>query len=180
MMSLKKWVVLSAAGSALLLAGCQNAKADNTNAAGATWSRMEKDNITSMDPSKAVDGISAQAITDTMEGLYRYGGTDLQPGLAKSIVKPTHQGTVYTFKLRSAKWSNGDPVTAQDFVYGWRRTDRSENEVSIHLFVHGNQERGCHYGRQEKAGDAGCEGPGSAHFSSDIGPSDSVFQYHAG
>lgn len=122
MMSLKKWVVLSAAGSALLLAGCQNAKADNTNAAGATWSRMEKDNITSMDPSKAVDGISAQAITDTMEGLYRYGGTDLQPGLAKSIVKPTHQGTVYTFKLRSAKWSNGDPVTAQDFVYGWRRT----------------------------------------------------------
>ena len=28
----------------------------------------------------------------------------------------------YNVTLRNAKWSNGDPITAQDFVYSWQRT----------------------------------------------------------
>ena len=41
------------------------------------------------------------------------------PALAQ---KWEHQGNVWTFHLRpQAKWSNGDPVTADDFVYSWRR-----------------------------------------------------------
>jgi oligopeptide transport system substrate-binding protein len=43
------------------------------------------------------------------------------PGVAESwTISP--DGMVYTFKLRAnAKWSNGDPVTADDFVWSWRR-----------------------------------------------------------
>ena len=44
-------------------------------------------------------------------------------GMAKSVSQSQNtDGTmVYTFKLRSAKWSDGKPVTAQDFVYAWQR-----------------------------------------------------------
>nr|MBT3133407.1 peptide ABC transporter substrate-binding protein [Streptococcus vestibularis] len=57
-----------------------------------------------------------------MEGLYRLGkGDKLVPGVAKSHTK-SEDGKKYTFKLREdAKWSNGDPVTAKDFVYAWQR-----------------------------------------------------------
>ena len=42
------------------------------------------------------------------------------PAVAESwTISP--DGLVYTFKLRDAKWSNGDPVTADDFVWSWRR-----------------------------------------------------------
>lgn len=42
------------------------------------------------------------------------------PGVAKSW-SVNDNNTVYTFQLRDAKWSNGDNVTAQDFVYSWQR-----------------------------------------------------------
>ncbi|WP_273753702.1 ABC transporter substrate-binding protein, partial [Leuconostoc mesenteroides] len=43
--------------------------------------------------------------------------------MAEKIVKPSQNGTVYTFKIRdNAKWSNGDKVTAQDFVTAIRAT----------------------------------------------------------
>lgn len=41
------------------------------------------------------------------------------PGMAESWESPDNK--VWTFKLRDAKWSNGEPVTAEDFVYSWRR-----------------------------------------------------------
>lgn len=58
-----------------------------------------------------------------MEGLYRIGANNkITPGIATNTVVSKDKKT-YTFTLRkNAKWSNGDPVTAQDFVYSWRRT----------------------------------------------------------
>lgn len=111
----------AAVATLMLLAGCQN-KASGTSASKSTWSRMESDIISTMDPSKSTDAISGTAINDTTDGLYRYSGTELKPAIATKIVKPTKNGTVYTFKLRDAKWSNGDPITADDFVFAWRRT----------------------------------------------------------
>ena len=56
------------------------------------------------------------------ESFYRLGENGkVAPGLAKSV-KVSADGLQYTFTLRQAKWSNGDPITAQDFVYSWRRT----------------------------------------------------------
>ena len=60
---------------------------------------------------------------NVFESFYRLGKNG-QPaaGLAKSGTV-SKDGKTWTFKLRSnAKWSNGDPVTAQDLVYSWRRT----------------------------------------------------------
>ncbi|MGY0397101.1 ABC transporter substrate-binding protein [Lacticaseibacillus paracasei] len=51
--------------------------------------------------------------------------------MAKSQPTVTDGGKTYTFKLRNAKWSNGDPVTAQDFVFAWRRTVEPKTKSAI-------------------------------------------------
>lgn len=75
----------------------------------------------------AVDG--AMMLNHFFEGLIKWadngeGNAELVPGQATSWEKADNgDGTVtYTFKLREdAKWSDGEPVTANDFVYSWQR-----------------------------------------------------------
>lgn len=111
------------AGTAIALAGVLAACGSNASSSkGTSITRMESDVISTMDPSTNTDAIAGQALIDTMDGLYRYSGSDLKPAIAKSEPKVTDGGKTYTFKLRNAKWSNGDAVTAQDFVFAWRRT----------------------------------------------------------
>ncbi|WP_342746726.1 peptide ABC transporter substrate-binding protein [Virgibacillus phasianinus] len=83
---------------------------------------VEEDTIPTMDVSMATDEISFIYMGNTMEGLYRIGqGGKLVPGIAKEH-KVSDDGLTWTFTLRDdAKWSNGDPVTAHDFVYSWQR-----------------------------------------------------------
>ena len=78
--------------------------------------------IPTMDTTLSTDATSSNIMNNTMEGLYRLGKDDkLVPGVAKSYEK-SEDGKKYVFKLREdAKWSNGEPVTAKDFVYSWRR-----------------------------------------------------------
>lgn len=78
--------------------------------------------IPSMDPSLATDESSFIYLGATMEGLYRLD-KDTQPstGIATEH-SVSDDGLTWTFTLREdAKWSNGDPVTANDFVYAWQR-----------------------------------------------------------
>ncbi|WP_413627779.1 peptide ABC transporter substrate-binding protein [Fructilactobacillus vespulae] len=93
----------------------------NSDASNKTMSVSSKSTITTMDSSLNTDQYGAQNLNNTMEGLYRFTGGKLQPGVAKSIAKPTNDGKTYTIDLKKTKWSNGDPVTANDFVYAWRR-----------------------------------------------------------
>jgi peptide/nickel transport system substrate-binding protein len=83
---------------------------------------LETSEIPSMDSTLATDAVSFNVMNNVMEGLYRLGEGDKPvPGVAESYEK-SEDGKKYTFKLRKdAKWSNGDPVTAKDFVYSWKR-----------------------------------------------------------
>ena len=65
---------------------------------------------------------SSKIARDLFEGLYNQDSQgNLIPGVALSHTVSDDK-TVYTFKLRdNAKWSDGKPVTANDFVYAWRR-----------------------------------------------------------
>ena len=76
----------------------------------------------SLDPSFAETKQANYVINDLFEGLTRSGPTgNVLPGVAESW-KQTDPHT-WVFKLRkNAKWSNGTPVTATDFVYSWQRT----------------------------------------------------------
>jgi oligopeptide transport system substrate-binding protein len=76
----------------------------------------------SLDPAAATDSFSTQVIQDLYEGLTSESPTgDVVPGVATSWTVD-QSGTKYTFQLRTdARWSNGKPVRAQDFVTSWRR-----------------------------------------------------------
>lgn len=60
---------------------------------------------------------------NVFEGFYRLGKNgQVAPGLADKVQESKDQKT-WTFHIRdNAKWSNGDKITAQDFVYSWQRT----------------------------------------------------------
>ena len=76
----------------------------------------------SLDPGKATDTTSSNIILSIMDPLVKLNPDTLEPepSLAESW---TVEGPIVTFKLREdATWTNGDPVTAQDFVYSWKRT----------------------------------------------------------
>ncbi|UFT98920.1 peptide ABC transporter substrate-binding protein [Radiobacillus kanasensis] len=77
---------------------------------------------TSFDPPIGFDSNSWQALNNLMEGLTRLGKDHQpQPAVAESW-DISDDGKVYTFHLREdAKWSNGDPVTAEDFVFAWKQ-----------------------------------------------------------
>ncbi|MBM3597527.1 MAG: peptide ABC transporter substrate-binding protein [Alphaproteobacteria bacterium] len=75
-----------------------------------------------LDPQKSTGVPEAHIARDTFEGLVAEAADGkLIPGVAERW-DIAEDGTTYTFHLRrNAKWSNGDPVTAQDFVYSYRR-----------------------------------------------------------
>lgn len=75
-----------------------------------------------LDPHKAEGVPAANILRDLYEGLVSEAPSgDLVPGVAKRW-EITNNGTVYVFYLReNAKWSNGDALTAEDYLYGFRR-----------------------------------------------------------
>ncbi|WP_366249290.1 peptide ABC transporter substrate-binding protein [Terribacillus aidingensis] len=81
------------------------------------------DEIPSMDPSKVEDALGIQWVSEVMEGLYRLDENGKPvPGMADGEPEISEDGLTYTFKIKeNAEWSNGDPVTAQDFVFAWQR-----------------------------------------------------------
>lgn len=80
------------------------------------------DGIPTLDPQLNEDVSGSDILRDLFEGLLNQDAKgNLIPGVAESW-EANDDNTVYTFKLRDdAKWSNGDPVTAGDFVYAWQR-----------------------------------------------------------
>lgn len=73
------------------------------------------------DPHRVNDGMSNELLTAVFDGLYTLNAKgEVDPLMAESYsVSP--DGLKYTFKIREAYWSNGDRVTANDFVFSWRR-----------------------------------------------------------
>ncbi len=80
------------------------------------------DAIKSMDPQINTDVEGSGVLRSLFEGLFDEDQTgDLVPGVALDY-DLSDDKTVYTFHLRpEAKWSDGKPVTAADFVYAWKR-----------------------------------------------------------
>ncbi|MDX8289598.1 peptide ABC transporter substrate-binding protein [Metabacillus indicus] len=84
---------------------------------------LESSEIPSMDSVLATDTISLSQLNNTNEGLYRIDeNQEPVPGMADGEPEANEDGTEYTIKIKEdAKWSNGEPVTANDFVFAWQR-----------------------------------------------------------
>ena len=87
-----------------------------------TFTYRVLDEHSSVDPQVVEDVSGSEIVRDLFEGLFNQDADgNLVPGVALDFVA-NEDNTQFTFNLRdNAKWSNGDPVTAGDFVYAWQR-----------------------------------------------------------
>ncbi len=95
----------------------------------------------SLDPSKALGAWTGYILQDIQTGLVEKDASGhVVPGLAKSW-SISKDGKTYVFKLREdAKWSDGTPITAEDFVYSFKRAANPEEAgkwVSLYYYIKG-------------------------------------------
>lgn len=121
---MKKQLLLSTVLCVGLSGAAFGAQVDpaDTLAEGQTFSFWLLDSIVTLDPQLIESVEDSDVARQLFEGLYTESATgDLMPAGALEYTLSDDQLT-YTFKLRpEAKWSNGDPVTAHDYVYAWQR-----------------------------------------------------------
>ncbi|MEK5146328.1 peptide ABC transporter substrate-binding protein [Psychrobacillus sp. FSL K6-4615] len=78
--------------------------------------------IPTMDSALVTDAVGFDLLNNVNEGLYRLNQENIAvPAISDGEPTVSEDGLVYTFKLRDSKWSDGTPVTANDFEYSWKR-----------------------------------------------------------
>jgi len=114
------------AGLTALSAGCGEAPS-----AGKVFTLNNSDEPETLDPALMTGLPEVNIASGLYEGLIALTPDTLMPapGVAeKWEISP--DGLSYTFHLRDAKWSNGEPLTARDFVYSWQRVLARETAAS--------------------------------------------------
>lgn len=85
-----------------------------------------------------LDGLSQTVMLNIYEGLFRLDeNNELTEGMAEDyeLIENDDDSVTYTFTIRDdANWSNGEPVTAQDFEYAWKRAMATET-FSAHAYI---------------------------------------------
>ena len=117
----------------LTLTGCGGLNGDDIT----TYTYSSELDIKNLDSSDADDGCSLKAIHAVIDGLTK---TDKKGNIVNAVAKSeelSEDGLTHTYKLRKDfKWTNGDPVTAHDFVYAWQRIFRKKRSY-YYMFVDG-------------------------------------------
>ncbi len=112
---MKKILILTLAVLMVLASGCGHRASDDR------LKVMLTSNILSLDSGRMTDSASFELLSHCMDGLMQLDEKgQVIPAIAESY-EVSEDGKEYTFHLRDAKWANGDPVTAADFVFAWRR-----------------------------------------------------------
>ena len=102
---------------AAMVTGCGGGEEKDSN----TLKVMLGSNAVSLDAAQATDSVSFELMADCIDGLTQMDSNGKAiPAIAESY-DISEDGKTYTFHLRDAKWANGDEVTAEDFVFAWRR-----------------------------------------------------------
>ncbi|WP_277977357.1 peptide ABC transporter substrate-binding protein [Pantoea endophytica] len=97
--------------------------------------RHIKDEPASLDPMKAVGLPEIQVMRDLFEGLTNQDAHGkIVPGVALSWSSNDNKTWIFTLR-KDARWSNGEPVTARDFVYSWQRLVEPKNSSPFAWFA---------------------------------------------
>ena len=100
----------------------QATEAESASAGSGTLNIMLETPVESLDPQLATDGTSFEVIADYTDGLMQMDADGAAVPACAESYEVSEDGTTYTFHIREdAVWSNGDPVTANDFVFAWQR-----------------------------------------------------------
>lgn len=127
----KKYWVLLLLGLSLFIVGCkknnETCEYEQVLEQVATISVTQE--LNSIDPANTVDVNSNIALNNIYEGLYRLNEQNIpEPAGASECPQISEDGLTYIIKLRKkAKWSNGDPVVAEDYIYAWKRAIGGKN-----------------------------------------------------
>lgn len=132
--------LLTAALAGTMLAGCSTPSTSDDSDGGASgdgekvFRYSNTAEPTTLDPSK-INSIPDNTIMHgCTESLVRNTAGEISEGIAEEW-EVSEDGLTYTFHLRDdAKWSDGEPITADDFVYSWQRLMDPET-ASIYAFI---------------------------------------------
>ena len=116
-------LTLAAAVGISLFAGCGGSTdgGDGGSAGGGVITHNLASEPKTIDPALNTAADGHQIISTVFEGLCRLDEHEQAiPGMAESW-EISEDNLTYTFHLRDAKWSDGQPVKAGDFVYAWKR-----------------------------------------------------------
>lgn len=137
-MKKSKYSLLVASGLAasMFLGACSGGSSTNNNSSKDTKSTagqladkqvinvLESAEIPTLDSVMNQDVLGSEILSQVTTGLYRLDQTGTKAVPDAAIGMPTYNSdkTVLTIKLKkNLKWSNGDPLTAHDFVFAWQR-----------------------------------------------------------
>ncbi|WP_077617307.1 peptide ABC transporter substrate-binding protein [Bacillus sinesaloumensis] len=145
------WLLCLLFVSALVLSGCGTFDNGDKEGGGAKEGEAKKDlriNISSepptLHPGLATDSTSGVVLQHAFEGLTRINKNGEPEEAMAEKIDISDDGKTYTFTIRDAKWTNGDPVTAHDFEYAWKwvldPANQSDYASQIYNYVAGAKE----------------------------------------
>ncbi|QSB08162.1 peptide ABC transporter substrate-binding protein [Lysinibacillus fusiformis] len=100
--------------------GKDSGSTEETTSSGGELNVVVASEPPSLHPALATDTTSGVILTNTFEGLTTLDADARPVAAAAESWEVSEDLKTYTFKLRDAKWSNGDPVVASDFEYAWK------------------------------------------------------------
>lgn len=126
----KSWLVISAVLLGFVLTACggnQKKEATNSSEKGAIAASQKIEisspaPLSTLDTTQTMDKNTFTIVQHLFEGLYRFDDDSTPiPGLAKKV-EISEDGLTYHFTLKDdIKWSNGEAITSQDFLYSWKK-----------------------------------------------------------
>ncbi|ONI45061.1 hypothetical protein AN641_05035 [Candidatus Epulonipiscioides gigas] len=120
----------------LSITGCGGTDTSNSGTSGKTVTLAKENDVISLNSTYATDGMSFEVLHTMIEGLMTTDENDkLIPAIAQSYTE-SEDGLTYTFKIRpEAVWSNGAPVTANDFEFAWKATISNPDAEYAYLYT---------------------------------------------
>ena len=149
----KIFVITISLVSSILAVGCssnQTKKSHEKSVKQVAVMRIQ-DKVKTLDTTKSLDSNSLVTNQNVFEGLYRYDKKGHLVLAGAKSEKNEDGGKVHIYRLRKdARWSNGDPVVAQDYVYAWKKLLSPKNATSnwTNLLILKNAEE-IHAGRKD-------------------------------
>lgn len=147
------------AGATLLgTAGCGSIFGGGQSGGGGGESRLLNINLTAEVPDlnsvTTTDSVSFNVLTNLMEGFYRLDQDQKPVPAAAEGSEISSDGLTYEFTLRDGvQWSNGDPVTSQDFRYAWLKVLDPETAATYAYILSTFIEGAAEYNSEEGSAD---------------------------
>ncbi len=147
------------AGATLLgTAGCGSIFGGGQESGGGGESKLLNINLTAEVPDlnsvTTTDSVSFNVLTNLMEGFYRLDQDQKPVPAAAEGAEISSDGLTYTFTLRDGvQWSNGDPVTSQDFKYAWLKVLDPETAATYAYILSTFIEGAADYNAEEGSAD---------------------------